>query len=369
VKDGKDSGFEIVSLPISNTSELFTGSGPSNPGSGGSGFGQSQFASNSLKDVIENYLRYYAHGESHTARAKRYDLEHFLKFIAGSPANIQNVSVSEWTMQRTKDFIDQRLAQGESPATVSRRLATIKHFGRTIAERLPGYVNPAREVKSPSFQISKPKGLTAEEIQALKDAADTDVIRKQGKFSAHRNRFLLLFLLATGLRADEVRVLTLGQLTDDRRWCRNVKTKGRRFRNVYLDEAIRVELEKYLALRDESLREKFSETVGIEINARVPVIVSTYRAVPQKPESLAMSPKGIWNAISELGIIASSSDSKIRLHPHRLRHTFAHGLLDSSLDIRLVAQALGHSDVRTTMRYTERSDEQLAEAIEKRSRS
>jgi integrase/recombinase XerD len=359
MKDPDDTDFEIVTLSKSEAGELFSGSH----------YGHAQFGSNSLKDVIENYLRYYAHGESHTARAKRYDLGHFLKFLAGKVSNVDSVAVADWTMQSTKDFIDSRLAKGESPATVSRRLATIKHFGRTIAERLPGYVNPAREVKSPSFQISKPNGLTSDEIEALKDAANTGIERKTKKFSSERNRFLLLFLLATGLRADEVRVLTLGQLTEDHRWCRNVKTKGRRFRNVYLDEVIRAELDSYLNLRAENLVEKFPSSLGIDINPRVPVIISTYRGDPLKPESLAMSPKGIWNAISEFGIIASSANSKIRLHPHRLRHTFAHGLLESSLDIRLVAQALGHSDVRTTMRYTERSDDQLAEAIEKRNKS
>lgn len=358
MKDADKDDYEIVTVSKSEAGELFSGSH----------HGHAQFSTNSLKDVIENYLRYYALGQSHTARAKRYDLGHFLKFLSGNQSNLNSVAVADWTMQSTKDFIDDRLANGESPATVSRRLATIKHFGRTIAERLPGYVNPAREVKSPSFQMSVPNGLTSDEIQALKEAANTSIERKGEKFNAKRNRFLLLFLLSTGLRADEVRLLTFGQITPDRRWCRNVKTKGRRFRNVYLDELIRAELESYLSLRAVILKEKFSHNIGLESNSKVPVIISTYRGDPLRPESLSMSPKGIWNAISEFGNIASSFDSTIRLHPHRLRHTFAHGLLESSLDIRLVAQALGHSDVRTTMRYTERSDEQLAEAIEKRTK-
>ncbi len=333
-------------------------------------FPHAQFEANTLKEIIENYIRYYASGDGHTARAKRYDLEHFLIFLAGGePNSIGRVLVSDWTMQSTNDFVDSRLAIGETPATVSRRLATIKHFGRTIAERLPGYVNPAREVKSPGFLVPKPNGLTEEELSALRDAADEEVRRKHGKFSAQRNRFLLHLLLSTGLRADEVRLLSYGQLTDDRRWCRNVKTKGRKYRNVYLNEAIRTELERYLELRASQLLEKFPSETILPCHPRMPVLISTYRATPAKPESFSMSPKSIFNAVADFGVIASQADSKIHLHPHRLRHTFAHGLLDSSLDIRLVAQALGHSDVRTTMRYTERSEEQLAAAIERSRRS
>ena len=66
----------------------------------------------------------------------------------------------------------------------------------------------------------------------------------------------------------------------------------------------------------------------------------------------------MWRAINELSL-----DKE--LHPHLLRHSYALDLLNSSNDIRLVAQALGHGDVRTTMRYTERSEEEIASALEK----
>ena len=72
-----------------------------------------------------------------------------------------------------------------------------------------------------------------------------------------------------------------------------------------------------------------------------------------------MGAKTLWRAINEFS-------SEVALHPHLLRHTFAMDLLDSSKDIRLVSQALGHGDVKITMRYTERSDIEVAKAIEKK---
>jgi site-specific recombinase XerD len=327
---------------------------------------EERFGGNSLKKVVENYVRYYAMGPGHTARAKRYDLEYFLRFLAGSPEGVDDLTVSEWTMQKTKDFVDARITLGESPATVARRLATIKHFGRTLAERLPGYINPAREVKSPNHILPRPRGLNSEEIAFLRAAALAESVRKNMRFSAVRNRFLLELLLATGLRADEVRLLVHSQISDDLRWLKNVKTKGKRFRNVYLDTEIRLLLEEYLLSRELHLKAQFQDETSLPFHPRVSLLVSTYRARTSAPESFAMSPKSIWGAISQLGTIASalSTGSNIHIHPHRLRHTFAHGLLDASNDIRLVAQALGHSDVRTTMRYTERTEDEVAKAIE-----
>lgn len=69
----------------------------------------------------------------------------------------------------------------------------------------------------------------------------------------------------------------------------------------------------------------------------------------------------MYRAVRELS-------TELKLHPHLLRHSFALDLLDSSSDVRLVAQALGHSDVRVTMRYTERRDAEVAEALERKTK-
>ena len=324
----------------------------------------------SLKVVVQNYLRYYAAGVGHTARAKRYDLQHFLLFLAASQREVDKLQVSDWTMQATKNFIDSRLELGEAPATVSRRLATLKHFGRTLAERVPGFINPAREVKGPVLQMNRPNGLAPEEVELLRSAAKLEVEERKYSFLSLRNQFLLEILLATGLRADEVRLLVFSQVSEERDWLKNVKTKGKKFRNVYLDTEIRDYTEKYLIQREEQLRRKFPiiGTWQQRELGRLPVLLSFHKASIEDPKSLHLSPKTIWRIISNFGKKAQLLlDKPIgNLHPHKLRHTFAHGLLDSSKDVRLVAQALGHSDVRTTMRYTERSDQEIAAAMEKR---
>lgn len=324
-----------------------------------------------LLEVVQTYLGYYASGDGHTARAKRYDLKHFMEFLAGGSTAVDKVLVEEWTLQSTKDFVDDRLGHGESPATVARRLATIKHLGRTLAERVPGYINPAREVKSPVLQQTRPHGLTAEEIELLRQAAASETEGRKQNFTAVRNQALLELLLATGLRADEVRLLFLSQISDDGCWLKNVKTKGRKFRNVYLDSDIRDLLQRYLEKRRSELHKRYPALSQMKANelGKYPVFVSTYSAELGLPSSFGLSPKSVWRIISNLGKKAQAmaeGQSVSRLHPHKLRHTFAHGLLDSSKDVRLVAQALGHSDVRTTMRYTERTEEELAKAIEEK---
>lgn len=312
----------------------------------------------SLLNTIDSYVRYYASGSSHTARAKRLDLDHFIVFLTGYRAvsKAQKLKVKDWDFSSVQRFVDDCLGKGESAATVARRLATVKHMGRTLAEKVAGFINPAREVKSPKINPPKPKALSPREIRKIQSRAKERSDDKQ-TFIRFRNQVIFNFLIDTGLRADEVRLLRFSQLDDKLEWIKNVRTKGRRYRNVYITSAIRAELANYLKIREVELRRFYSKLPKSE-NKNLPLFISTYNAVPGKPDSFFMGSKTLWRAIRELS-------SETKLHPHLLRHSYALDLLNESNDIRLVSQALGHSDVRITMRYTQRVDDEIATALER----
>lgn len=312
----------------------------------------------SLLNTVQSYIRYYAVGSNHTSRAKRLDLDHFLDFLADFKgySSSKKLKVSDWDYSSVQRFVDSCLQRGEAPATAARRLATIKHMGRTLAEKVPGFINPAKEVKTPKIVLGQPKALNQNQVKQVKKSAK-DRVSERESFTRLRNRALFNFLIDTGLRADEVRLLRYAQLDESLEWVRNVRTKGRRYRNVYITSDMRPQLQDYLAARQQKL-ESYYKKLSAKANRNLPLFISVYNATPDDPESFLMGAKSIWRAINEL-----SSDT--HLHPHLLRHSYAMDLLKSSSDIRLVAQALGHSDVRITMRYTERRDEEIAAALEK----
>jgi site-specific recombinase XerD len=79
---------------------------------------------------------------------------------------------------------------------------------------------------------------------------------------------------------------------------------------------------------------------------------------------------GERGAITDCGVRALcrkySTVIGVRLHPHIFRHTMAKQFLaDNGNDLVSLAQILGHENLQTTSRYSQRNQEQLGEASEK----
>jgi integrase/recombinase XerC len=66
-----------------------------------------------------------------------------------------------------------------------------------------------------------------------------------------------------------------------------------------------------------------------------------------------------------LGRRARAAGVADRVHPHRLRHSYATHLLDMGADLRSIQELLGHASLSTTQRYTAVSAAHLVEVYDR----
>lgn len=305
-----------------------------------------------LAQLVTLYLKETGAGVENTQRSRESALKLMLAYL-GRKQSIMSLSLSDLTAGEVEGFIDYRFTVGDAPATVALRHAHIRAFGRWVRSHIPAYSSPAHLVAAPTVEKRAYVGITRDDAEAL---IAESYKHRQGTVTGDGAGFAVAFLLATGLRAQEVLDAVESQLSPDCRWLLNHRTKGKKYRKIYLPAYFQPFLLEWLKQRAEILsRFKIKDT------GPYPLIISLYGAEKADPLSFRMNKHTLWRIVST----AANVKGLTHCHPRKLRHTFAHHLLDETRDIRLVAQALGHSRIETTMIYTERSDEEFAAELDR----
>jgi site-specific recombinase XerD len=170
--------------------------------------------------------------------------------------------------------------------------------------------------------------LTREEVLALVDCCNCGP-------SGLRDRALIVTLYRTGLRISEALGLRLHDVDLERGTLRVRGTKTRTSdRTVGIDRMTAAHLRDWLEVRTAEL--------GIPPTGHVFCCISRHeRGNPMKPAQ----------ARQKLRTLANKAQISKRVHPHALRHTFAAELATERVDIRVISQSLGHSNIAITDRY------------------
>jgi len=289
-----------------------------------------------LVDRFTAYLSDERNLSAHTIKSYRTDLVQFLDHIStGVPAGIapspQNVS---------RDTIRSYLAglRGSlmAPATVARKLASVRAFFKYLCREGICETNPAMVVAVPKTGSRLPKFLEVEDVEHLLSMPDSSSVM------GIRDRAMLEVLYSTGIRAAELAGLVVRDV-DMVGGSVRVPGKGRKERIVPVGSYALRALLKYLRVRHELAGSRRSGSDALWLNRYGgPISVrSVHRLVAKYARQALPDRKGI--------------------SPHTLRHSFATHMLNAGADLRVVQELLGHANLTTTQIYTHVSTERLRE--------
>ncbi len=268
---------------------------------------------------------------ANTRRAFASDLRNFSDWF--TQVNKERFVISRVTTGDVSSYRDYlRRAKTQAVATVNRALVTVRRFFNWLVEEGQLTANPARKVKELKRQQLAPKGLDRAQVRKLlREAELRGDIRADALFS---------LLLYTGCRVGDIVDLEIGDLMLNERSGTAIFRfgKGSKQRSVPIPLPARRALLTYLETRP-----------GVQSNR---VFIG---------ERGPLTDRGIRSLCNKYAALIG-----VKLHPHLLRHTFAHQFLaDNSNDLVSLAQVLGHQSLTTSARYTQRGQDQLAAAAEK----
>ena len=273
----------------------------------------------SFIDYLADERRY----SINTVNSYKKDVSSFLLFL-----NDNSIDYREITVEIVRSYILELTVTNHSKATIKRKLSALKHYYRFLFNRHFIENDVFELISSPKSGKKLPDFLTANEINYLFDANS-----KRNDELALRDQAILELLYASGLRVSELVSLTL-QDVDIKNRIMRIIGKGNKERIVPFSKTAQTAMSSYLkTLRPKLIARKTCTENAFFLNARGEKL--TYR--------------GLEYILTE---IEKKNGIYLKLHPHKLRHSFATHLLNEGADLRTIQELLGHESIGTTQIYT-----------------
>jgi integrase/recombinase XerD len=279
----------------------------------------------SLIDVYLSHLRVERGLSRNTLSAYGADLARFSAFCVqhqvDRPADIDLGVVSAYLGTLAKTGLGSR--------STARQLSAVRGLMRFLVREGELRADPTALAARPRPGRKLPRPLTQEDMLRLLHAPNPGTLR------GLRDRAMLSFAYAAGLRVSELVALNLGDV-DRRRGVVAAFGKGQKRRLVPLGAVALQHLDEY-------------RTALASLPARKASVAAQSPRLFPGPRGKPLTRQAFWKIVRRHAMAIGLPDA---MHPHRLRHSFATHLLVHGADLRSVQAMLGHADVVTTEIYT-----------------
>lgn len=307
-----------------------------------------------LRD-FELYLRAERNQSAHTRRAYLSDVRQLAAFLAArTEASGRGIAPRATTSRLVRAWLVE-LQRSCGAATRARKLAGVRAFFRFLVREGEIALDPTAGLPLPRTPARLPRPLSVDDCDALVKAeapapspkAPNAARERLERLRALRDRALAELLYGTGIRVGELVALDVRDL-DLRASEVRVLGKGGKERIVPLPALCRDALAGWIEARTRP---------GI---LGEPLFVSLRPRRDDRPRRLG--DRDVRRVLKRIGRQAGLRD---RVHPHRMRHSYATHLLDMGADLREIQELLGHASLSTTQKYTAVSAEHLRQVYDR----
>jgi len=308
-----------------------------------------------FRDYFRFYLPKMRECSKHTIRSYRTAINSLLDFVKAE----KNIALDKVTFDMLTDkvvvkYLDSLNENGNSASTRALRLTCIKAFFSYASEVEPTAVfNAGKIAKIEIGKEAKHKlidYLSESAIKVLLEQPDPTVEK------GLRDQFLLLLMYDTAARLQEIRSLSLRDITWDKEVSVTLHGKGSKTRIVPLMKPTVEHLNNYLKV----FHPLYDRKENAYTDEPLFYVVQHSRRNPISDSAARKLVRGYGDKAKPF-----CSELPDIVHPHLVRHSRAMHLYQHGMDLSLLQQWLGHAQIETTYIYAYADTEHKRKAIEK----
>ncbi|GAA0083011.1 tyrosine-type recombinase/integrase [Clostridium sp. CTA-6] len=240
------------------------------------------------------------------------DVELFFQYINKTIENINDLDIEKY-----KSFL---FNKGYKISSINRKMVALNIFMKFCEKNI--------NINQEKVQVQNFLDNVLESNELLK------IIEQAELKQDYRAKALLLTMYYTGMRISECLQLTVYDINKD---TIIIKGKGKKYRNVFIPNKLKLIWKEYLNYRIEKGDKLFTGIRG--------GITRRYA-----------------NDIFKKYALLAGID-KEKAHNHNLRHLYCRKMISKKIDIATLADLVGHSDINVTRKYLVKSKKELLDII------
>ncbi|EGR3111327.1 tyrosine recombinase XerC [Vibrio parahaemolyticus] len=288
---------------------------------------------NSLQKPLERFYEFLRSEKGlslHTQRNYKQQLETMAQHLA-------EMGLKDWFQVDAgwvRQLAGKGMREGMKASSLATRLSSLRSFFDFLILRGEMSANPAKGVSAPRKKRPLPKNLDVDEVNQLLEVNEDDPL-------AIRDRAMMELMYGAGLRLAELVSVDV----------RDVQLRSGELRVI--------------GKGDKERKVPFSgmatEWVGKWLRVRGDLAAPGEPALFVSKLGTRISHRSVQKRMAEWGQKQSVAS---HISPHKLRHSFATHMLESSNNLRAVQELLGHENISTTQIYTHLDFQHLAQAYD-----
>jgi integrase/recombinase XerC len=287
----------------------------------------------SLSSWLSDFLRYLQDERQYSPHT----ISNYQRHLEKAALFFQDHKVTQWSKVSSamvKRFVIDCRQQQLKPRSIALALSSLRSFYKYLLANEGAKIDPVTGITAPKFGKALPKNLDVDQMSQLLEIDPEDDL-------AIRDRAMMELMYSSGLRLDELVSCNLNNIDfiNQEIW---VVGKGSKERVLPIGRTAIEWLEKWLPLRPAYIGED-PEALFLSKQKR------------------RISHRQVRTRMKQWGLKQNIDTS---INPHKLRHSFASHILESSQDLRAVQELLGHANLSTTQIYTHLDFQHLAKVYD-----